>query len=53
MEAIELCVSRFDEDTKSSFIDLYGKIDAGVYTSEENADSGLAGYDTPAEKEAF
>jgi hypothetical protein len=48
-----LCVARFDDDTKESFLDLYTKIDAGVITSEENADSGLAGYDTPAEKEAF
>jgi len=29
MKAIELCVSRFDDDTKESFIDLYTKIDAG------------------------
>jgi len=30
MKSIELCVSRFDEDTKVSFLDLYTKIDAGV-----------------------
>ena len=30
MKSIELCVSRFDEDTKDSFIDLYTKIDAGI-----------------------
>jgi hypothetical protein len=53
MEAIELCVSRFDQDCKESFMDLYTKIDAGVITSEENADSGLTGYDTPAKEEAF
>ena len=29
MKSIELCVSRFDDDTKESFIDLYTKIDAG------------------------
>ena len=34
MEAIELCVARFDEDTKASFLDLYTKIDAGVITGE-------------------
>ena len=33
MEAIELCVARFDDDTKESFLDLYTKIDAGVITS--------------------
>ena len=30
MKAIELCVARFDEDTKASFMDLYTKIDAGI-----------------------
>ena len=30
MKSIELCVARFDEDTKVSFLDLYSKIDAGV-----------------------
>jgi hypothetical protein len=29
MKSIELCVSRFDDDTKESFMDLYTKIDAG------------------------
>ena len=36
MQAIELCVSRFDEDTKVSFLDLYTKVDAGVLSSEED-----------------
>ena len=53
MQAIQLTVNRFDDETKESFLDLYTKIDAGVITSEENADSGLAGYDTPAKEEAF
>ena len=39
MQAIELCVARFDEDTKVSFIDLYTKIDAGVITGEEETES--------------
>jgi hypothetical protein len=30
MKAINLCINRFDEDTKLSFADLYTKIDAGV-----------------------
>jgi hypothetical protein len=34
MQAIELCVARFDEDTKVSFLDLYTKIDAGIITGE-------------------
>ena len=39
MQAIELCVARFDEDTKVSFIDLYTKIDAGVITGEEETEN--------------
>ena len=35
MKAIELCVARFDEDTKASFMDLYTKIDAGINPMEE------------------
>ena len=34
MKAIEMCVNRFDEDTKTSFLDLYSKIDAGVDVEE-------------------
>jgi MoxR-like ATPase len=30
MKAIELCVSRFDEQTKTAFLDLYSKIDVKV-----------------------
>ena len=30
MTAIEMCVARFDDDTKESFMDLYTKVDAGV-----------------------
>lgn len=35
MKSIELCVARFDEDTKDSFINLYTKIDAGVEITED------------------
>ena len=52
-DAIELCCARFAEDTSQSFIDLYEKLDAGVITSEENADGVMVGYDTPAKEEAF
>lgn len=34
-KSIELCVARFDEDTKVSFLYLYSKIDAGVNPLEE------------------
>jgi len=30
MKAIEMCVSRFDCETKDSFLDLYTKVDAGT-----------------------
>ena len=40
MKSIKVCVNRFDEETKQSFIELYDKIDADVNTEEENnADS--------------
>jgi hypothetical protein len=32
IKAIELCLNRFDADTKMSFLDLYGKVDAGANT---------------------
>jgi midasin (ATPase involved in ribosome maturation) len=37
-KAIDLCISRFDEDTKSAFLDLYTKVDEdalGDYMNEE------------------
>ena len=30
MKAIEVCTNRFDNDTKTSFVDLYTEVDAGV-----------------------
>jgi MoxR-like ATPase len=47
MEAIELCVARFDDDTKESFLDLYTKIDAGIVKSED----GIGDPDTCTEEE--
>ncbi len=35
MKAIEVCVNRFDEETKVSFIELYDKIDASVSIDDE------------------
>ena len=43
MKSIELCVARFDEDTKASFTDLYTKIDAGI-----GVDSGEEAYSEDA-----
>ena len=39
MKAIKVCVNRFDEETKQSFIELYDKIDADVNTDEEEANA--------------
>jgi MoxR-like ATPase len=36
LAAIELCINRFDEDTKTSFRDLYTKVDADVIKSDED-----------------
>ena len=37
-KAIELCVNRFDTDTKSAFLDLYKKVDAGTAADEQTND---------------
>ena len=34
-KAIEMCINRFDDDTKTSFLDLYSKVDAEVVLDEE------------------
>ena len=34
-KAIEMCINRFDEDTKTSFLDLYSKCDSEVVLDEE------------------
>jgi hypothetical protein len=42
MKSIGLCLNRFDDDTKASFLDLYTKIDAGASPEQilasENSD---------------
>ena len=38
MKSIQMCVARFDDDTKESFMDLYTKIDAGVNPLEETTE---------------
>jgi len=30
MKAIAVCTNRFDDDTKTSFVDLYSKVDSGA-----------------------
>lgn len=45
-KAIELCVARFDDDTRAAFVDLYSKIDAAA-----NAPSGKTHITTNADDE--
>ena len=43
-KAVQLCVNRFDEDTKEAFIDLYAKVDPTVELEqqmEENAEQEI------------
>lgn len=35
LKAVELCVSRFDDDTKKSFVDMYSKVDEQVNPKEK------------------
>ena len=36
LKSITMCISRFDEETRNSILDLYTKIDAGVDMNAEN-----------------
>lgn len=42
MKAIELCVNRFDAETKASFLDLYTKLDAGVISATSTTEEAVA-----------
>ncbi len=49
-----MCVSRFDEDTKDSFLDLYTKVDAGedvqnMSDSDEDLDDPEDNEDTDSQ----
>ena len=48
MKSIELCVARFDDDTKSSFLDLYTKIDAGIDVTDNETPEVLLEEEEPA-----
>ena len=50
VKAIELCTNRFDEDTKTSFVDLYTKVDAGATADqiiESNRQAEVAAQTEP------
>lgn len=46
-KSIDLCIARFDEDTKSAFLDLYSKVDAGIEVVEATE------VETPTHEEIF
>ena len=51
-KAIEMCIARFDEDTKTSFLDLYSKCDSEVVVTEESTETVLeTAEDTSEESE--
>ena len=39
MKSIDLCIARFDDDTKAAFLDLYSKVDSGITFDGENEDA--------------
>ena len=36
MKSIEVCLARFDEDTKATFLDLYTKVDENILGQDDN-----------------
>ena len=51
-KSIELCVNRFDADTRAAFVDLYEKIDAGM-DEANTAVEGEYSYDANSDDSAF
>lgn len=47
LKAIQMCISRFDEDTKTAFLDLYTKIDPSILPPKK-ADATPVAQDIPA-----
>ena len=45
MKAIAVCTNRFDDDTKTSFVDLYSKVDSGASVEQILADKKKAEED--------
>jgi len=47
MKAIQMCVNRFDDETKTAFLDLYSKVDADVnYNPEGSVEGGESSTET-------
>ena len=45
IKSIELCLNRFDEDTKMSFLDLYNKLNADINKPEESVQATTTSND--------
>lgn len=46
-KSIDLCISRFDDDTKDAFLDLYSKVDAGFEFDDNDDDIKMYVDDKP------
>ena len=51
MKAIAMCVARFDDQTKETFMDLYSKLDEKVSMPSDETEEGETVLDTAEEKE--
>ena len=51
VKAISMCISRFDAETKESFLDLYTKVDAGVSGEDIMAESKVDDSDEDDDEE--
>jgi hypothetical protein len=51
MKAIEMCVARFDDETRDAFLDLYTKVDSGAIQNEtESEESSESTEEQPTEE---
>jgi len=51
MKSISMCISRFDAETRDSFLDLYTKVDSGVSVDEIMADQHATDEDNVDEED--
>ena len=51
MKAIQMCVARFDDETRDAFLDLYTKVDSGAIQNEtESEESSESTEEQPTEE---
>jgi hypothetical protein len=44
VDAINMCISRFEAETREAFLDLYTKIDAGILKADDAADPSITDF---------